>query len=265
MPQRHRISTGNRILDALPEHDLNRLQRGLEPVALALNQTLNHVGAGTPFVYFPVRGAVSLRTTLQDESSIEVAMIGNEGLIGLSALLADPVPPHTALVQGAGYGLRAAASIVRDEFERSQPFREVVLQFAALFIAQVSQTAACNSRHGLAERCASWLLTMSDRLGADRFPLTQASLAALLGVQRTALNGVAVALQRRGVIRYHHGRIDILDRAKLAAAACECHGAIKDRLDGFLRPQIGSENGDENGDGTPRPPERGPTPVHATD
>lgn len=265
MSQPHRISTGNRILDALPEDEFNRLQRGLEPVPFALKQTLHHAGAEIPFIYFPVRGIVSMVTMLHDGSAIEVATVGREGLIGLSALLGNAISTHEVMVQGAGFGLRASASVLQDEFHRSEAFRDIVLRFAEIFIEQISQTAACNGRHDLEARCARWLLTMSDRLETDHFPLTQDFLAMLLGAQRTGINAVAVAFQRRGIIRYNHGRITILDRAKLEAAACECHRIIKNRIDGFLGPAPENDPRQPTQAASQEPSDPGQMPSYAAD
>jgi CRP-like cAMP-binding protein len=157
-------------------------------------------------------------------------------LVGLSALLAKGVSPHEVMLQGAGRAFRLGAATARQEFNRDGAFRDLALRFTELFLAQISQTAACNGRHGLEARCARWLLTMRDRLGRDSFPLTQEFLAMLLGVQRTGVTATALDLQRRGFIRSSHGQFDILDLPGLEAASCECHRIIKDQLDGFLRP-----------------------------
>jgi CRP-like cAMP-binding protein len=235
MPQPGWRATGNRVLDALLEPDFDRLRRHLEPVSLPLKQTLHHSGAEIAFVYFPAHGMISVVSVLGDGSAVEVGTIGNEGLAGLSVLLGAATSPHDVMVQAAGDGLRAGASVLRDAFNQSSPFRGIVLKFTHLFLAQISQTAACNVRHGLEARCARWLLTMRDRIEADAFPLTHEFMAMLLGVRRPGVTEAALGLQRSGVISYSHGQVEILDRARLEAASCECYGLIKNQIDRFLR------------------------------
>lgn len=229
------LPTGNRILDALPQDDFDRVHARLEEISLPLKQNLHHAGDDIRNVYFPARGMISVVSVLRDGSSVEVGTVGDEGLVGLSAFLGKGTSPHEVMVQGAGSGFRAGAGVLRDEFSRHGPFRDIVLQFTQVFLAQISQTAACNARHGLEARCARWLLTMRDRLRTNHFPLTQEFLAILLGVRRTGITATALGLQRKGLIRYTHGQIGILDPAGLEAVACECYGIIKDLVDGFLR------------------------------
>lgn len=235
MAQPGRHATGNRILDALAHDDFDRLHRHLEPISLPLKQALGHSGVEISFVHFPVHGMISMISTLGDGSAVEVGTVGNEGLAGLSVLLGTRISPHDVLVQGAGSGFRAAAGVLRNEFDQSRGFRDIVLKFTNLFLAQISQTAACNGRHGLEARCARWLLTMRDRFEADLFPITHELLAMLLGVRRPGVTGAAIGLQRSGIIRYSHGRMEVLDRAGLEAASCECYGVIKNQIDRFLR------------------------------
>jgi CRP-like cAMP-binding protein len=230
-----RHATGNRILDALPRYDYDRLHKHLEAVGLPLKQTLHHSGTEILFVYFPAHGMISVVSTLGDGSAVEVGTVGNEGLAGLSALLGTKTSRHDVVVQGSGSGFRASASALRDEFDQSSQFRDTVLKFTELFLAQISQTAACNARHGVEARCARWLLTMRDRFEADRFPITHELLATLLGVRRAGVTGAAIDLQRCGVIRYGHGQVEIVDRAGLEAASCECYAVIKNQIDRFLR------------------------------
>lgn len=235
MAEPHRTLTGNRILDALPEQEFGRLRAHLEPVTFQLKQILYRPGDAISFVYFPVTGALSVITLLHDGSSVEVGMVGNEGLLGLSALLGDGISLHEVMVQAAGGGFRTSARIVRQELEQSGPFRDLVLKLSQLVVADISQRAACNGRHDLEARCARWLLAMQDKLETDHFPLSQEFLAMLLGVQRTAVTAVARQLLGKGLIRYRHGRIEIVDRVGLEAAACECYRIMKELRDRFLR------------------------------
>lgn len=235
MLQPHRPTTGNRILDALPPRDFDHLKAHLELVPLELKQVLYRPGDKMPFVYFPASGVLSVVSLLQDGSAVEVGTVGEEGLAGLPALLGAAVSPHEVVVQGEGNGLRIDADTLQREFDRFVSSRDIILKFAELFLAEISQTAACNGRHSLEARCARWLLMMQDRLHADHFPMSQEFLAMLLGVRRTGVTAAALDLRRRKLIEYHYGRIDVLDRAGLEAAACECYAIIKDLQDRFLR------------------------------
>ncbi len=230
----HRIVTGNRILDALPAHEFEELRPHLEPAVFALKQVLFRPGDEIAFIYLPVSGALSVITLLQDGSSVEVGTIGNEGLLGLSALLGDGISLHEVVIQGAGHGFRASTRIMRQIFERSGAFRDLVMKLSQFVVAEISQTAACNGRHDLQARCARWLLTMADKLKTDHFPLSQEFLAILLGVQRTAVTAAAQGLRRKNLIHYRHGLIEILDRGGLEAAACECYITMKNLRDRFL-------------------------------
>lgn len=235
MPLASRPSTGNRLLDALSDAQIGRLGRDLEAVSLPLKQVLYRPQEEIKFLYFPVKGLVSVASALKDGSTIEIGTVGREGLVGVPALIGNGISFHHVVVQGAGSGLRARPDALQREFDRSGLFRETVLRFLELFLAQISQTALCNRHHTLEERCARWFLTLQDRLDTNHFPLTQEFLAMLLGTRRAGVSAVALGLQHRGAIRYRHGRIDILDRKELEAAACECYRVNKVRIDGFLR------------------------------
>ena len=235
MRQHTSIATGNRILDALAKPEIDRLHPHLDMVVLPLHQVLLNPGDKIEFIYFPIRGVVSVVAPLQDGSVVEVNMIGSEGFVGLPAVLGTRDEPWEVVVQGAGNAFRLRADVFLDEFAHSSQLRTLVLQFAELFLEQLGQTAACNARHDLEARTARWLLTMRDRLETDRFPVTQEFLAMLLGVRRASVTLAAAELQRQGLIRYHRGVIEILDPAGLETASCECHRHLKDRVDAFLR------------------------------
>jgi CRP-like cAMP-binding protein len=223
-----RVITGNRILDALPEAEFERLRSHLEPVTFALRQVLQRPGDRIDYVYFPAKGALSILILLQDGAAIEIGTISHEGLLGLAALLGDGISLHEVIIQGAGSGFRVGARIARQEMERSEAFRALVLKLSQYVLAEISQNAACNGHHALRARCARWLLTMADRVDADAFPLSQEFLAMTLGVQRTAVTAIAQKLREEGLIHYTRGRIEIVDRTGLTAAACECYGVMKD-------------------------------------
>jgi CRP-like cAMP-binding protein len=228
LPDDLRITTGNRILDALPEAEFERLRPHLEPVTFVLKQVLQRPGEHIDYVYFPAKGALSVIILLQDGAAIEVGTIGHEGLLGLSALFGDSLSLHEVIIQAAGTGFRVAARVARQEMERSEAFRALVLKLSQYVLAEISQNAACNGHHALRARCARWLLTLADRIDADAFPLSQEILATMLGVQRTAVTAIAQKLREEGLIHYRRGHIEIVDRAGLERAACECYGIMKD-------------------------------------
>jgi len=228
-------ATGNRILDALPKVSFDRLRRHFEPIVLPYRGIVQQAGGEILHITFPTSGVVSLMLPLHDGSVIEIGVIGNEGLVGLPALLDRVDSVHEAVVQGPGEALRVPTQVMRAELDNSSEVRTLVRRFAELFLEQVSQTAACNGLHTLEARCARWLLTMRDRQGSDRFHLTQEFLAVLLGVQRTGVTAVAGSLQRKSLIEYRHGEIEILDPASLESQSCECYRDLKGRLDTFLR------------------------------
>jgi len=230
-----RSAAGNGILDALPPADLEQLQPHLEPVSFALNEVLHRPGDEIAFVYFPVSAVLSCIILLCDGSSIEVGMAGNEGMVGLAALFGDGISRHEVMVQGAGAGFRASARVLREAVAKSDALRDRILKLSQLVLAEISRIAACNGRHDLRSRYARWLLQMQDKLVVSRFPVSQELVARLLGVQRTAVNATALKLRSDGLIFYRRGRVEILDRAGLEAAACECHAVMKDLRERFLR------------------------------
>jgi CRP-like cAMP-binding protein len=231
--QADRKVTGNRILDALPQDEFDALTGHMSPVSLSLKQVLYRTGDPIEFLYFPVSGVISIISSLNDGTSIEVGTVGNEGIVGLPALLGGRISPNDVIAEGEGAALRVSAKAIQGDFHRCEQFRALSLRFAGLFLEEVSQTAACNARHRLGERCARWLLMMCDRLKSDHFPLTHEFLSMLLGVQRTGVTAAALNLQRRGLIRYAHGHVSVLDRAGLEAAACGCYNQVKVRLESF--------------------------------
>lgn len=230
-----RSATGNGILDALPAAELERLLPHLEPASFALNEVLHRPGDEIAFVYFPVSAVLSVVTLLGDGSSIEVGMAGSEGMVGLAALFGDGISRHEVTVQGAGAGFRVSARVLREAVAQADALRDRILTLSQFVLAEISQMAACNGRHDLRSRYARWLLEMQDKLVANRFPVSQELVARLLGVQRTAVNATALKLRSDGLIFYRRGRIEILDRAGLEAAACECHAVMKDLRERFLR------------------------------
>ena len=224
----------NRLLAALPVDDLDRLRPNLEFVPLAFRQALHEPGGPIRFVYFPTAGLASLVAMMANGASVEVGMIGKEGVVGVSIVLGDDVSPHRAFVQVPGAAFRLEAGRLRSAFERSAAVRSLLLRYVRMMLRHISQSAACNRVHSLEPRCARWLLTTRDLVEADEFPLTHEFLALMLGVRRAGVSIAAQALQEAGLIRYRHGRMAILDPAGLEAAACECYRSLKDEADRLL-------------------------------
>ncbi|HEV8585149.1 MAG TPA: Crp/Fnr family transcriptional regulator [Methylomirabilota bacterium] len=217
----------NRLIAALPAAHRKRLLKALEPVSLTLRQPLYEAGDPIKFVYFPLSGVHSIVSTVADSGIVEVATVGNEGMVGIPVFLGGRSTPDEAFCHVPGSALRMRAPRFREQVRRSRALRAVMLRYTQAFIHQIEQHAACNRLHSVAERCASWLLMTHDRVSADEFPLTQESLAQMLGVRRATVTTAAGMLQRAGLIRYTRGRIAIVDRKKLKRASCVCYRIIR--------------------------------------
>src|SRR6266852_1564907 len=224
----------NRLLIHLPQEDQERLRRFLEPVELEYKLPLYNADERIEFVHFIESGVGSLVCTMADGRAAEVGTVGNEGFAGLPVLLGDDRAPSSMYIQVPGRGLRMTARIFREQLEQSQPMRAAMLRYTHVFFNQVAQTAACAHFHSLEQRCCRWLLMTHDRMPSDTFLLTHEFLAMMLGVRRAGVSVAAGALQRGGLIRYHRGRITILDREGLEERACECYAVTKAEFDRLL-------------------------------
>ena len=224
----------NRLLAHLPQEDQERLRRFLEPVELEYKRELYDADEPIEFVHFIESGVGSLVCTMANGQAAEVGTVGNEGLVGLPVLMGDDRAPSTMYIQVPGRGLRMNARAFREQLEQSQPMRAAMLRYAHVFFNQVAQTAACAHFHSLEQRCCRWLLMTHDRMPSDTFLLTQEFLAMMLGVRRAGVSLAAGALQRAGMIRYHRGRITVLDRQGLEDCACECYAVSKAEFNGLL-------------------------------
>jgi CRP-like cAMP-binding protein len=218
-----RSSQKNRLLAAIPPAELERYFSGLQSVPLPQKEVLHEQGAPLAHVYFVEEGVVSILTRMADGTAIEVGMIGIEGVVGTSILLGSEVANHLALVQVPGSALRMNAAACKTAFDQSAAVRAVMMRFIDGLWDLSAQTAACNRLHTIEQRCARWLLMAHDRLHADIMPMTHEFLASMLGVRRAGVTETAGELQRSGLIRYHHGRLRIVDREGLEASACECY------------------------------------------
>lgn len=230
-----RAPAANRLLAALPADEYRRLLPELEQVTMPFQKVLYEPGERIRHVYFPEDSVVSLLAEVADRSTLEVGIVGNEGVAGISVFMGVNASRHRAIVQGAGTAMRLGASLLRKEAERAGPLHLLLRRYVHTLLTQVSQSAACNRFHTVDARLARWLLMTRDRLGTDEFRLTQDFISNMLGVRREGVSKAAGALQKGELINYSRGRIKILDRQGLEATACECYVIIKDGSDGYLR------------------------------
>jgi CRP-like cAMP-binding protein len=226
----------NRLLAALPREEYQPLRLALEPVDLATNQVLYQPNAPLTHVYFPESCVVSLFLLGADQRAMEVAMVGNEGLLGLPLFLGDDRLGTQALCQVGGAALRLDAAAFRQAARPDTGFGDRLQRYSLQLIMLAMQTAACNCLHAVDQRCARWLLMAADRVGADGFDLTHECLARMLGVRRATVTAAAGVLQRAGWIRYRRGRLTLVDRAGLTGACCPCYRLIADETDRLLGP-----------------------------
>ena len=230
MPPATQYNGNNRLLAALPPDDFARFFSALEPFTLVLRQTLQDAAEPIRHVYFMEQGVSSVLNIMSDGATIEVGMIGIEGMVGVSVLLGDGVAQRV-IVQIPGKALRMPAAYLKRAFDESAAVRAVMLRFAGAMLRLSSQTAACNRLHSIEQRCARWLLMAHDRVRTDRMPMTHEFLASMLGVRRAGVTTTAGELQRSGLISYRQGEITIRDPGGLEALACECYGADHAQLD----------------------------------
>ena len=217
----------NRILASLPEDELQRLESHMSLVELSRGAALVHAGKTVEYVCFIETGLASIVTTMRDGTSVEAGVVGLEGIAGLPILLGSQSMPHRTFMQMAGSAYRLKAEVVRREFEKPGKLRQKLQHYLQAHLMQVSQTAACNRLHEVAERLARWLLMCQDRTGSEDLRITHQSLADMLGAPRPTVTLAAGILQRRGLIEYRRGRVKILNRKKLEQASCECYRTIR--------------------------------------
>jgi CRP-like cAMP-binding protein len=226
----------NRLLEALAQADRTLLLPHLRDIVLEQGAVLEEQGERIEHVYFPHSGVVSLLAVMRQGDAIEIATIGREGAVGSLAGL-GPRRAHTrAVVQVAGTASRISASRFRKAAERSQAIRDLIVRYGEMLLIQVQQTAACNALHDVEERLSRWLLQVRDRVNDNSIRLTHEFLSQMLGVRRPTVTVVAHMLQKAGLIRYHRGHIEILDRPGLEARACECYSAIRRNIEGATPP-----------------------------
>ena len=224
----------NQLLAALPEAEFKRWLPLLEPIDLALGQVLYESGAAMTYVYFPTNAIVSLLYVLENGASAEIAVVGFEGLVGISIFMGGGSTPSRAVVQSAGAGYRMRADFMKEEFERSGPVVHLLLRYTQALITQMAQTAVCNRHHSLDQQLCRWLLLSLDRLQSNQLVMTQELIANMLGVRREGVTEAALKLQKAGLISYVRGRINVIDRLGLEERTCECYGVVKKEYDRLL-------------------------------
>jgi CRP-like cAMP-binding protein len=229
----------NKLLAALPSEEYRRIEPQLTLVPLRHRQVLHRAGQPIHAVYFPADGLCSIVMTMEDGRAAEVATVGNEGIVGLSAFLGQEAAPGDTIVQIPGaFAYMMPAEIFAQEMERCGPLHDLVNRYSQALVAYLMHSAACNGLHAADQRCARWLLQSHDRIGRDWFELTQEFLAVMLGVRRATVSVIAQQLQRAGLIVFRRRGVRILDRQGLEAITCECYGAIKSQFD-RLFPEYG--------------------------
>ncbi len=224
----------NHLLAALPAEDYKRLLPNLELIAMPLGWALYESGGHMGHVYFPTTSIVSLLYVMEDGASAEIAVVGNEGVLGISLFMGGDTTPSRAVVQSAGFGFRLKAELLKREFERFGPTTHLLLRYTQALITQMAQTAVCNRHHSVDQQLSRWLLLSLDRLASNELSMTQELIANMLGVRREGVTGAAGKLQHAGLIRYHRGRITVLDRPGLEARCCECYRVVKTEFDRLL-------------------------------
>ena len=224
----------NRLLAALPVAELERWLPALEPVDLPLGKILYESGSTMTHVYFPTTAIVSLLYLMEDGASAEIAVVGHEGLIGISLFMGGQSTTSRAVVQSAGHGFRLQASLLMQEFNRAGPVLHLLLRYTQALISQMTQTAVCNRHHSLDQQLCRWLLLSLDRLASNELVMTQELIANMLGVRREGVTEAAGNLDRAGLIRYQRGRITVLDRPGLERRTCECYAVVKKEYDRLL-------------------------------
>jgi CRP-like cAMP-binding protein len=242
MPTSH-DSQHNHLLAALPPAERERINPHPQLVAMPLGKVLYESGDVLRHVYFPIDSIVSLLYVLEDGTSAEIAVAGNEGLIGIALFMGGETTPSRAVVQSAGHAYRLIGQQLKEEFHRNGELQFLLLRYTQSLITQMTQTAVCNRHHSVDQQLCRWLLLSLDRLSSNQLTMTQELIADMLGVRREGVTEAAGKLQKLGVIRYARGQITVLDRAQLEHLSCECYAVVKRETDRLLpaRPSPNAE------------------------
>jgi CRP-like cAMP-binding protein len=224
----------NHLLAQLPKAEQKRWFPQLEWVDMPLGEVMYEAGATLRHVYFPTTAIVSLLYVMEDGASAEIAVVGNEGIVGVSLFMGGGSTPSRGVVQSAGKGYRLSAKIMKNEFDRAGPVLHLLLRYTQALITQMSQTAVCNRHHSLDKQLCRWLLLSLDRLQGNELVMTQELIANMLGVRREGVTEGALKLQKAGLIQYARGHITVLDRKGLEKRSCECYSVVKKEYDRLL-------------------------------
>jgi CRP-like cAMP-binding protein len=218
----------NRLLAMLPREEYERLLPHFEQVSFALGEVIYESGGRQSYIYFPTTAIISLLYLMENGSSAEMGVAGNDGLVGIALFMGGDTVPNRAIVQSAGDALKMKTKALKAEFARGGTFQRLLLRYTQALMTQMSQTAVCNRLHTVEQQLCRWLLLSRDRLETDELVMTQELIANMLGVRREGVTHAAQRLQETGLISYVRGRIRILDRSGLEATVCECYGVVKD-------------------------------------
>ena len=228
----------NQLLATLSDAVWERLLPNLELVKMPLGQVLYESGVMLSHVYFPTTAIVSLLYVLENGASAEIAVVGNDGIVGISLFMGGESTPSRAVVQSAGSGFRLKAQVMKDEFQRAGPMMLVLLRYTQALITQMAQTAVCNRHHSLDQQLCRWLLLSLDRIQSNELAMTQDLIANMLGVRREGVTVAALKLQAAELIRYARGHITVLNRDGIEKRACECYAVVKKEYDRLLPAEI---------------------------
>lgn len=224
----------NHLLSVLPEAEWSKIASHLTKVDLPLGHVLYESGDKLDYVYFPTTAIVSLLYVMENGASAEIAIVGNEGIVGIAIFMGGETTPSRAIVQSAGTAYKLSARILKKEFASGGPIQRLLLRYTQALITQMAQTAVCNRHHSVIQQFCRWLLLSIDRLPSNQLKMTQELIANMLGVRRSGVTEAALKLQSAGVIRYSHGNIEVLDRPALERSVCECYGVVKREFDRLL-------------------------------
>jgi len=235
---RHTEFKKNHLLASVPSEEWKRWASLLEPIDMPLGHVLYESGVTLAYVYFPITAIVSLLYVMENGASAEIAVVGNEGIVGVSLFMGGESTPSRAVVQSAGRGCRLKASVMKDEFNRAGPVLHLLLRYTQALITQMAQTAVCNRHHSLDQQLCRWLLLSLDRLQGAELVMTQELIANMLGVRREGVTEGALKLQKAGLIQYARGHITVLDRPRLESRTCECYAVVKREYDRLLPAKV---------------------------
>jgi CRP-like cAMP-binding protein len=224
----------NKLLAVLPDAEWQRVQPNLKPMFMPLAESVYESGAHLDHVYFPATSIISLLYVMADGASAEIAIVGNEGVVGVALFMGGESTPSRAVVQSEGWAYRLKGKLLKAEFERGGGMQHLLLRYTQALLTQMAQTAVCNRHHSIDQQLCRWLLLSLDRLSSDELTMTQELIANMLGVRREGVTEAAGKLQGAGLINYSRGRITVVDRAGLEARCCECYGVVKRESDRLL-------------------------------